>query len=84
MAEASLRYPPDLRAESLGQESAETIWPNVVAAMGEVAIATSDRRPRDMADEMVALTRRNAAEAGVAIKVGNKQHRRDSRQHRHG
>jgi hypothetical protein len=62
----------------------DAIWPNVVEAMGEVGIAISARRPRDMADEMVALTRRNAAETGVAIKVGNKQHRRDSRQHQHG
>jgi arsenate reductase (thioredoxin) len=47
------RYaPPDLRAESAGQEPAEAIWPNVVAAMREVGIDISDRKPKKIELEM--------------------------------
>jgi protein-tyrosine-phosphatase len=44
--------PPDLRAESAGQEPAEAIWPEVVEAMGEVGIDISDRRPKKIDLEM--------------------------------
>src|SRR5207302_9269066 len=41
------RYaPPDLRAESAGQEPAEAIWPNGVEAMREAGIDISTRRPK--------------------------------------
>lgn len=47
------RYaPPDLRAESAGQEPAEAIWPNVVEAMREVGIDISARRPKKIEVEM--------------------------------
>jgi arsenate reductase len=47
------RYaPPDLRAESAGQEPAEAIWPNVVEAMREIGIDISDRKPEKIAVEM--------------------------------
>ncbi len=47
------RYAPaDLRAESAGQEPAGAIWPNVVAAMAEVGIDISDRRPKKLDLEM--------------------------------
>ena len=47
------RYaPPDLRAESAGQEPADAIWPNVVEAMREVGIDISDRKPKKIEVEM--------------------------------
>jgi arsenate reductase (thioredoxin) len=47
------RYaPPDIRAESAGQEPAEAIWPNVVEAMHEVGIDISKRRPKKLDVEM--------------------------------
>jgi arsenate reductase (thioredoxin) len=47
------RYvPPDLRAESAGQDPAEAIWPNVVQAMREVDIDISARRPKKIELEM--------------------------------
>jgi arsenate reductase len=47
------RYAPaNLRAESAGQEPAESIWPNVVEAMREVGIDISDRKPKKLDVEM--------------------------------
>jgi arsenate reductase (thioredoxin) len=47
------RYaPPDLRAESAGQQPTEAIWPTVVEAMGEVGIDISDRKPKTIDVEM--------------------------------
>ena len=40
--------PPDIRAESAGQEPAKAIWPAVVEAMGEVGIDISGRRPKKL------------------------------------
>lgn len=44
--------PPDLRAESAGQQPADAIWPEVVEAMGEVGIDISNRRPQKIDLEM--------------------------------
>jgi len=54
MAEAffARHAPPDIRAESAGQEPAETVWPNVVEAMREVGIDLSGRRPQKLSLEM--------------------------------
>jgi arsenate reductase (thioredoxin) len=54
MAQAFLERhaPPDIRAESAGQEPAETIWPNVVEAMREVGIDIAARRPKKLDLEM--------------------------------
>jgi arsenate reductase len=47
------RYAPeDVRAESAGDEPAREIWPEVVAAMNEVGIDLSGRRPRKLLPEM--------------------------------
>ena len=47
------RYAPDdIRAESAGQEPAEEIWPNVVAAMAEVGVNLVARRPKRLDLEM--------------------------------
>jgi arsenate reductase (thioredoxin) len=47
------RYaPPDMRAESAGQEPADRVWPEVVEAMREVDIDLSDRRPKKLTVEM--------------------------------
>ena len=47
------RYaPPDVRAESAGQEPREAIWPNVVEAMREIGIDISKRRPKKLDLEM--------------------------------
>jgi arsenate reductase len=47
------RYaPPDLRAESAGQDPAKAIWPNVVEAMREVGIDISARKPKQIELEM--------------------------------
>jgi arsenate reductase len=54
MAQAFLERhaPPDIRAESAGQEPVETVWPNVVEAMREVGIDISGRRPKKLDLEM--------------------------------
>jgi arsenate reductase (thioredoxin) len=54
MAQAFFEHhaPPDIRAESAGQEPAEAIWPNVVEAMREVGIDISKRRPKKVDIEM--------------------------------
>ena len=44
--------PPDIRAESAGQEPAEHVWPEVVEAMGEIGIDLSARRPKKLTIEM--------------------------------
>lgn len=44
--------PPDLRAESAGQEPAAEIQPEVVEAMAEVGIDLSGRRPKKLDVEM--------------------------------
>lgn len=44
--------PPDLRAESAGQEPADAVWPEVVEAMREVDIDLADRRPKMLDLEM--------------------------------
>ncbi len=44
--------PPDIRAESAGEEPAESIWPNVVAAMAEVGINLVGKRPKRLDLEM--------------------------------
>ena len=47
------RYaPPDIRAESAGQEPADRVWPEVVEAMREVSVDLSQRRPRKLTVEM--------------------------------
>jgi len=44
--------PPDVRAESAGQEPADAVWPEVVEAMAEVGIDLSEIRPRKLTVEM--------------------------------
>ena len=44
--------PPDVRAESAGQEPADRVWPEVVEAMGEIGIDLSGRRPKKLTVEM--------------------------------
>jgi arsenate reductase len=44
--------PPDLRAESAGQEPAAEIWPEVVQAMAEIGIDLSKRKPKRLLTEM--------------------------------
>ena len=44
--------PPEIRAESAGQEPAEAVWPEVVEAMGEIGIDLSGRRPKKLTVEM--------------------------------
>ena len=44
--------PPDIRAESAGQEPAEYVWPEVVEAMREIGIDISRRRPKKLTVEM--------------------------------
>jgi arsenate reductase (thioredoxin) len=44
--------PPDLRAESAGQEPAAEIWPEVVQAMAEIGIDVSKRKPKRLLTEM--------------------------------
>jgi arsenate reductase (thioredoxin) len=44
--------PPDLRAESAGQEPAKRVWPEVVEAMLEVGLVLSERRPKKLTVEM--------------------------------
>lgn len=54
MAEAffARHAPPDVRAESAGQEPAERVWPQVVEAMAEVGIDLAERRPKTLTLEM--------------------------------
>ncbi len=54
MAQAFLERlaPPDVRAESAGQEPAGALWPNVVDAMGEIGIDLSGHRPKKLTVEM--------------------------------
>jgi len=44
--------PPDIRAESAGQEPAERIWPEVVEAMREIGVDIAGRRPKKLTVEM--------------------------------
>lgn len=44
--------PPDVRAESAGQQPADAVWPEVVEAMAEVGIDLSAHRPRKLTVEM--------------------------------
>jgi arsenate reductase (thioredoxin) len=44
--------PSDVRAESAGSEPATEIWPEVVAAMHEVGVDISGRKPRKLLLEM--------------------------------
>jgi arsenate reductase len=44
--------PPDIRAESAGQQPTARIWPPVVEAMREVGIDISGRRPQKLTVEM--------------------------------
>src|ERR687897_3459987 len=44
--------PPDIRAESAGQQPADAVWPPVVEAMREVGIDLSGRRPKKLTLEM--------------------------------
>jgi arsenate reductase len=44
--------PPDIRAESAGQEPAERVWPEVVEAMREAEVDLSARRPKKLTVEM--------------------------------
>jgi arsenate reductase (thioredoxin) len=44
--------PPDVRAESAGQEPADAIWPEVVEAMREAGFDLSGRRPKKIDLEM--------------------------------
>ena len=44
--------PEDIRAESAGEEPADSIWPNVIEAMHEVGIDISARRPKKLDLEM--------------------------------
>jgi len=54
MAEAffARHAPPDVRAESAGQEPAHEVWPQVVEAMAEVGVDLRGRRPRKLSVEM--------------------------------
>jgi protein-tyrosine-phosphatase len=45
--------PPDIRAESAGQQPRrEGVWPNVVEAMREIGVEIADRRPKKLTVEM--------------------------------
>jgi arsenate reductase (thioredoxin) len=44
--------PPDIRAESAGQEPADQVWPEVVEAMREIGVDISGRRPKKLTVEM--------------------------------
>ena len=44
--------PPDIRAESAGQEPAKQVWPEVVEAMREIGVDLSERRPKKLTVEM--------------------------------
>jgi arsenate reductase (thioredoxin) len=44
--------PPDIRAESAGDEPGDSIWPEVVATMAEVGVDLAGRRPKKLLPEM--------------------------------
>lgn len=44
--------PPEVRAESAGQDPAKAVWPNVVEAMREIGIDLSGRKPKKLTVEM--------------------------------
>jgi arsenate reductase len=44
--------PPDVRAESAGQEPADRVWPEVVEAMREVGVDLAATRPKRLTVEM--------------------------------
>ena len=44
--------PPDIRAESAGQQPGREVWPEVVEAMAEIGIDLSTRRPKKLTVEM--------------------------------
>jgi arsenate reductase len=44
--------PPEVRAESAGQEPAKAVWPTVVEAMREIGVDLSDHRPKKLTVEM--------------------------------
>ena len=44
--------PPEIRAESAGQEPADRVWPEVVEAMREIGIDLAGRRPKKLTVEM--------------------------------
>ncbi len=44
--------PPEVRAESAGQEPAKAVWPTVVAAMREIGVDLSGHRPKKLTVEM--------------------------------
>ena len=44
--------PPDVRAESAGQDPAKAVWPNVVAVMREIGIDLSGHKPKKLTVEM--------------------------------
>ena len=44
--------PPDIRAESAGQEPGREVWPAVVEAMSEIGIDLTQRRPQRLSVEM--------------------------------
>jgi arsenate reductase (thioredoxin) len=54
MAEALFNRaaPPDVRAESAGEQPAVEVWPEVVEAMREIGVDLSGRRPRKLLPEM--------------------------------
>jgi protein-tyrosine-phosphatase len=54
MAEALFERhaPPDVRAESAGDEPARHVWPEVVEAMSEIGIDLGQRKPRRLTVEM--------------------------------
>ena len=54
MAEAFFNYhaPQDVRAESAGNDPADEIWPNVVAAMAERSFDLTGQEPKRMTVEM--------------------------------
>jgi arsenate reductase (thioredoxin) len=54
MAEAFFNRdaPPDVRAESAGDEPARRVWPEVVEVMREVGIDLSEKRPQKLVREL--------------------------------
>ncbi|CAN5167162.1 hypothetical protein BH20ACT20_BH20ACT20_05640 [soil metagenome] len=44
--------PAEVRAESAGSSPAKALWPSVIAAMEEIGVDLSDRRPRRLTVEM--------------------------------
>ena len=60
--------PPDIRAESAGEQPAAAIWPNVVRAMREVGLEIGDRKPKQLDLEM-----QLHADFGVTLACGSAQ-----------